>query len=255
MKEEDEREWADYVRERYGDTPTEYRERRRGEIRRQQVQWMMAGAQGALPKQHPLEIYFALNVTPRDIRREFLRERDRYKIARKIDYERFKLLYPKDTSLDNQRKLWTAVTDEETGVRARVLNAESFKAATDGLDKLVKRLKLPGLSVKLSKRKKVKDDTDLDSFTYQQVLAVPADGGVSELGAIRETIDDTEYNGWQFIRLYSKVEGDARRFNDPKVQASIRDGLWQRKLAENVKKVEKALLKRASIVPERLVAR
>jgi hypothetical protein len=88
------------------------------------------------------------------------------------------------------------------------------------------------------------------------VLSLPVTGGVSDIGSAPETDDKgTKFEGYMFIQLFSKEEGDARRFDDPKVQTTISQMLYNRALQENMAKVQQALLKRAVIVPDRLIAR
>jgi hypothetical protein len=58
------------------------------------------------------------------------------------------------------------------------------------------------------------------------------------------------YGGVRFIKLISCRFGALRVFDDPKVQEGIREQLFAQRLAENRRKVEQELLRRAAIVPE-----
>jgi hypothetical protein len=256
LKDGDVKAWASYLKEKFNLTPGEYLERKRGEIRRNEILNYMAGLYGPLPASFPLEIYFSLSVTPRDVREDFDREADFWRVARNIDYRRFRLLYPPEVSLEAKGKLYSAVNDGETSVRARVLKGESMEAASDGLKKLIEDLGLPGTRLELFERTTAKDDNQLDPTTYQMVLSVSANGGVSELGYAEDTDDEGQkLEGFQFVQLFSRDDGDRRNFESPKIQEGIRAKIERRRLSQNQSKVEQALVKRAAIVPEKLFPR
>lgn len=256
IADEDTKAWANFCKERFGLTPNEYRDRRRAEIRRNEVLRFMSGQYGALPPQYPLEVYFGLSVSPLDLRREFDATRDQWRIARDIDYRVLKLLYPQDISIEAKKKLYEATGEGDSSVHARVLKGESLEAASEGLRKLISDLGLPGVSLQLSERTTAKDDTTLDANTYQMAISVPARGGVSDISAARETDEQgATYEGFTFVQLFSRVDGDRRNFSDPKVQEALADKIYSRLAQANAVKVQAELLRRAAIVPEHLFDR
>ena len=256
LRDDDVKSWAGYLKEKFNLTPGEYLERTRGEIRRNEILNYMAGLYGPLPAQFPLEIYFSLSVTPRDVREEFDRTADSWRVARNIDYRRFRLLYPPEVARESQGKLYAAVITGENSVRERMLKGESIEAASDGLKKLIEDLGIPGVRLELGERATAKDDSDLDPLTYQMVLSVPAKGGISELGYAEDTDGEGQkLDGFQFVQLFSREDGDRRNYESPKVQEGIRAAIERQRLAQNRSKVEQALLKRAAIVPEKLFPR
>lgn len=256
IAEDDTRAWARYCKERYNLSPTEYRERRRNEILRNEIMRWMTGVYGPIPPQYPVDIYFSLAVTPRDVRREFDKERDQYRIALDIDYRQFRLLYPQDSAFETRRKLYEAVADGDNSVHARVMRGESLEAASEGLRKLVADLGVPGVKVEMTERKTVKDDTELDPTAYAMVVSLPVSGGVSEIGSVRETdADGTQLDGFMFVRLFRRRDGTLKAFEDPKVQAAIREQIFSTRFQQNQQKVERELLRRAAIVPEKLFRR
>jgi len=112
------------------------------------------------------------------------------------------------------------------------------------------------LAVELGERSTAKDDSDLDPTTYQMVLSVSSNGGISELGYAEDTDDEGQkLEGFQFVQLFSREDGDRRNFESPKVQEGIRAKIERDRLAQNQAKVQQALLKRAAIVPEKLFPR
>ncbi len=252
IAEGDEVKWAMYLQQKYGQTPSEYRERKRTDIIQNQMLYLMAGSNGSLPTEFPLSVYFPLSVSPKAIRKAFEADRDQYKFARKIDYRVLKLVFQSDTELGDRKKLYAALLDCQT--RAR--KGESLESASDGLGLLKEQMNLPGLNLIVGERTKIDNDEGLDPTLYQLVLSLPVTGGVSDIGSAPETDDKgTKFEGYMFIQLFSKEEGDARRFDDPKVQTTISQMLYNRALQENMAKVQQALLKRAVIVPDRLIAR
>ena len=253
LDETDAKGWATYLKEKFNLTPTEYREKTRGEIRRNEIMNYMAGLYGPLPPQYPLEIYFSLTVTPAELREEFERTAEQWRIARNIDYREFRLLYPADKlSRDDKVKLVTAVLEGDKSVRQRVLANESLEKATEGLAALIEDMGIPGLRMEITDRQTVRDDRDLDPTTYQLVLQVPVTGGVTDVAAYNDEDEDGQrLEGFKFVQLFSRTEGDRRDFESPKVQEAIRLGIQNQRLVQNRTKVEKALLKRAAIVPER----
>ena len=250
--------WATYLKEKFNLTPGEYRERRREEIRRGEIMNYMAGLYGALPSSFPLEIYFSMSVTPKDVREEFERTSDKWRVARNIDYRQFRLIFPAETSQDIRIKLGEAMDGGDTSVYERVLKGESMEAASEGLKRLIEDdLKLPGVTIEISDRQKAKDDRDLLPIAYRMVLSVPTTGGVSEVGVGDQYQDDDGqiYDVYMFIQLFSREDGDLRNYESPKVQEGIRATIENQRLAQNRVKVEQALIKRAAIVPENLFAR
>ena len=248
----DEVTWANYTQQKFGLTPSEYRERKREEIRQQQVLYLMAGAQGPVPTSYPISVSLAISVTPKELRAAFDKERDRYKVASKIDYQVVKLIFPRNTTLDDRRKL-VAVLNE---AHERAKKGEGLDAATAGLKSLIDQLPVPGLRCSVTARQTAEDDSKLNPLDYKMILSVPKQGGVSEIGAVAESdAGGTEYDGYQFVKLYSKEEGSARRFDDPKVQGALLEALRNDKLEDNISRVQTLLLKRAVIVPEKLIAR
>ncbi len=251
IADEDARAWALYLKERYNLSPSEYRVRRRQEITRNETMNYMAGAYGPLPPQYPLEVYFALSVTPRDVRKEFEKDSKKYVYAYDIKYREFILKFPDDSNYDRRKEIVYAVNDAKNSVRARVIKGESLEAASKSLIQLIEEQGVPGAEVVTTEEKVAKDDSELDPIVYQMVLTLPATGGVSELASYSETADDgTVYGGVRFIKLISCRFGALRVFDDPKVQEGIRDQLFAQRLTENRRKVEQELLKRAAIVPE-----
>lgn len=255
IKVSDSRAWAAYLKEQYNQTPTEYKNRRRISMRRQTVLDYMAGQYGALPPEFPLEIYFSLAVTPKDIRKAYDEDPERVRIATNIEYQRFKLLFPSSiTSISDRQKLIMAIQLPDTGVYARVQNGESIEAACDGLRVLLKDLSIPGAKVVISKKLAAKNDTELDAITYGQVLETPEDGGLSSLGSTRETGDDgTVLEGVQFIVVKSWQAGETKNFEDSKVQKELKDRLYNNKLATNRDKVRRELIRKAAVIPEVLL--
>ncbi|KAA0213116.1 hypothetical protein EDM80_08605 [bacterium] len=248
----DEVRWANYLQEKFSLTPSEYRERRRRDMIQNQMVFVMAGGQGALPTEFPLSVYFPLNVSPRDIRAAFDADREKYKVARKVDYRLLKLSFLANTSLGDRRKLGAAFGE----CQARAKRGESLESASSGLRLLVEQMGLPGLKLEVSERRRAETDKDLDPSVYQMVLSLPRAGGVSEYGTAPYTDEKgVSFDSYLFIQLFSKEEGDARQFSDPKVQAEIREAVYNRRLQENIGRVQQALLKRAVIIPERLIAR
>jgi len=254
IKEDDDQSWAKFCKTRYGLTPSDYRERRRTDLRRSEALYYLAGARGSLPAEIPVTAYFSLSVTPRDVRREFEARKVDWRVAQKIDFRQFKLFYPQETTIQARNKLLQAIQDPTTGVYARVLKGESLEAAVDGLKKVLDEEKFPDVRYEISDRRVAKDDSELDSTTYGMVLSVPRTGGLSKLAAMTDTSDDgTTLEVVTFAQVFSREEGDQRNFEDPKVQEAIRNDLFQRRFQENRVKVEQALLKRAAIVPEKLL--
>lgn len=249
--------WASYLKDKFNLTPSEYRERRRAEIRRGEIMNYMAGLYGALPASFPLEVYFSMSVTPKDVREEFDRTSERWRIARNITYRQFRLIFPAETAQDVRQKLGIAIAEGETSVHARVVKGESMEAASDGLRRLIEDdLKLPGVTIEISPRQTVKDDRDLSPMAYRMVLSVPTTGGVSEVGGDQYSDEDGQvYDVYMFVHLISREDGDLRNFESPKVQEGIRATIEHQRLAQNRAKVEQALIKRAAIVPENLFAR
>jgi hypothetical protein len=209
----------------------------------------MSGAYGPLPPQYPLEVYFSLSVTPRDVRLEFAKEGDRYRYAYDIDFREFKLRYPADTtSFEEKSKLGAGVRE----VMNRVKNNESLEQAREYIDKLIADLGVAGAQVEITPRRVAIDDTDLDPQAYRMVMTLPKSGGVSDEGSIQETGEDgTVYGGARFVQLFQCRFGTLKAFEDPKVQEAIREQLFSTRLQENRSKVEQALVSRAAIVPER----
>jgi hypothetical protein len=257
LDEDDTRGWARYLRDRFNLSPGEYRQRRMSDLRRNQLLWMMAGAHGSLPPQYPLEIYFALSVTPSELRREFDKDREQYRVSRNIDHRVFRLLYPQDISFENRGKLINAATDPRTGVRARVMRGETLDSATRELRQLITELSIPGARVEVSERQVAASDSELDPVVYDMaMIEMSPRGDVSEYGrASDEDEDGTQYEGVMFVQLFSREDGDLRNFEDPNVQQAIRERLFSRRLVANRQQVERALLARAALVPERLVTR
>ncbi|MBZ0135126.1 MAG: SurA N-terminal domain-containing protein [Planctomycetes bacterium] len=253
LDEDDAKGWATYLKEKFNLTPTEYREKMRDQIRRNEIMNYMAGLYGPLPAQYPLEIYFSLSVTPAEVREEFDRDADRWRIARNIDYREFRLIYPGDSlSQDDKRKLISAIVDGEKSVYERVLKNESLEKASEGLEALIEQLGIPGVRIELTERQTAKDDRDLDPTTYQLVLQVPETGGVSDPAAFEDVDEDGQrLEGVKFVKVHSRLDGDRRDFQSPKVQEAIRQRIENLRLVQNRSKVEQALLKRAAIVPDR----
>ena len=257
LRDDDIKGWATYLKEKFNLTPGEYLEKTRNEIRRNEILNYMSGLYGPLPPSFPLEIYFSLSVTPRDVRKDFDLTADTWRVARDIDYRHFRFLYPPDgVSYEAKNKLYAAINSGDTSVRERVKKGESLEAASEGLKILVDNLGLSGTRLELGERATAKDDRDLDPTTYQLVLSVSSNGGVSELGYAEDTDDEGQkLDGFQFIQLFSRVDGDRRNFESPKVQEGIRIKIQNQRLSQNQAKVEQALLKRAAIVPEKLFQR
>lgn len=256
IADDDARGWARYLKERVNLTPTEYRERKRAEIRRNEIMNYMAGMYGALPPTYPLEVYFSLSVSPREIRDEYDRNPERQRIAREVDYRQFKLLYPAELALENKRKLFSAIVEGETSVQERMDKGESLEAASEGIRKLISDLGVPGISLEISPRQVLEDDRTLDATAAQLVLSVSASGGISEVSLVRDTDEDgQQYEGFTFIQLFKRVDGDRRLFKDPRTQEGIQIGLENKRLMQNRAKVEQSLLARAAIVPEKLFTR
>ncbi|MDC1142828.1 SurA N-terminal domain-containing protein [Planctomycetota bacterium] len=255
MKTTDTRAWAAYLKQQYNQTPTEYKNRRKISMRRQTVLDYMAGQYGALPPDFPLEIYFSLSVTPKDIRKAYDEDPEKVRIARNIQYQRFRLLFPSSiTSISDRQKLINAIQQPETGVYARVKKGESMKAASDGLEALIKELNIPGVKLDIGEETTAKDDTELDSTTYGMVLDTPEQGGLSSLGSIRETgKDGTVFEGIQFVKVIKWEAGETKNFEDPKVQKEFRDRLYNQKLVNNRDKVRRELIRRAAVIPEALL--
>ncbi len=256
IDDDDTRTWALYLRERYNLSPSEYRVRRRQEIMRNEMMNYMAGAYGPLPPQWPVDTYFSLSVTPRDVRREFDKDREKYLYAYDIRYREFILKYPLDTAFapseehSKRGQLGEAVRAPKTGVRARVASGETLEGASAGLKQLIKDLGIPGAEVVLTPEKVADDDSELDPTAYQMVLSLRSGSGVSEVGAYEETAEDgTMLGGLRFVQLISCRFGEQKVFDDPKVQEGIRQQLFGRRLNENRMKVEQELLRRAAIIP------
>ncbi|MHC4840229.1 MAG: SurA N-terminal domain-containing protein [Planctomycetota bacterium] len=255
IKVSDTRAWAAYLKQQYNQTPTEYKNRRRIAMRRDTVLNYMAGQYGALPPDFPLEIYFSLSVTPKDIRKAYDEDPERVRIARNIRYQRFRLLFPSSiTSISDRQKMYAAIQNVGTGVYDRVKNGESIDAACDGLRALLKELNIPGAKVEVGKEEFAKDDTELDATTYGMVLETPEQGGLSSLGTIRETgKDGTVFEGVQFVRVIKWEAGETKNFEDPKVQKEFKDRLYNQKLVTNRDKVRRELISKAAVIPEALL--
>jgi hypothetical protein len=256
IDEDDTRAWAEYLKTRYGLTPTEYRERRRQEILRSEMMRFMAGVYGPLPQHWPVEVYFSLSVTPREIRKAFDEQRERWRIALNIDYREFRLLYPQDINFDARIKLLQAVTEGEHSVHERVMRGESMEAASAGLRQLIDDLGTPGVRLEITERRVAADDRELDPTAYMMVSELPRSGGVSDVGSASDTDEDgTQFDGFMFVQLFSREDGTEKAFEDMKVQEGIRDEIFSRRFQENQHKVERDLLRRAAIVPEHLFPR
>lgn len=248
----DEIAWANYLQEKYSLTPSEYRDRKRTDVIQQQMIYLMAGGQGNVPTEYPLTVFFPLNISPKDLRRAYNAERQFNKNATQIDYRTLKVIVLSSTVIADRRKLYEALQDAQARVRA----GESLESAAAGLKILEAQMALPGLRIEIGPRQLAKAQTDLDDTAYQQVLSLPATGGVSEISAMPTFEEkDAKFEGYQFVQLFSKREGDAILFNDPQWQSTKLQELTSAKLDENIGKVQRALLKRAVIVPSRLIAR
>ena len=257
IADEDDVAWAKFVKARYGLTASEYRERRRTDIRRSETLAALAGARGTLPAGTPVEVYFSLSVTPRDVRREFERTSSRWKVSRNIDYEQFRLYYPQETPFDIAGKLHEgSIRDPEKSVYARAKQGESMEAASEGLRKLIQDLNYPGVRFEITPRRVAADNTELDADSYSMVLQTLAGGGLTPPSA--QTFEDEDGGRFQvltFIRVYSRVDGDLRNFEDVQVQEAIRNAMWQQRFSENQNKVQQALFRSAAIVPRHVVSR
>lgn len=252
IAENDDQAWATFIKARYGLTPSQYRERRRRDIRRSETMAALVGARGPLQLEIPIDAYFSLAVTPRDVRRAFDKDSEKWRVSRRIDFEQFALRYPQETPYDIAGKLWEAVQ----GVYGRVMRDESLGAASDSLRKLLEQEKYPGVEIRLSPRRVAKDNTELDPDTYRMVIQPPVTGGVTAPTALTEEDEDGgKYNVLTFLRVYSREDGDLRNFEDVQVQEAIRNGEFQRRYEENKGKVEQALLRDAAIVPATMIAR
>lgn len=253
LDETDAKAWATYLKEEYALTPAEYREKRRTDIRRNEILNYMSGLYGPLPPQYPLEVYFELSVKPAEVRKEYEATAETWRIAKDIDYREFRLIYPADKlSLEEKRKLVFAAVEGDNSVRSRVLANESLEKASESLKAMIEEMAVPGLRMEMTDRQTAPDDRDLDPTTYQLVLQVPLTGGVS----LASGFDDRDENGQRlegikFVQVFSRKEGDRRDFESPKVQEAIRIGIQNQRLVQNRAKVEQALMKRAAIVPER----
>lgn len=256
IKVSDTRAWAAYLKQQYNQTPTEYKNRRRISMRRQTVMDYMAGQYGALPPDFPLEIYFSLSVTPKEVRKAYDEDPEKIRIARKIKYQSFRLLFPSNlTSISDRQKLNSAI-QSQTGVYVRVKKGESLEAASDGLEVLLKQLKIPGAKLEISKELFVKDDSELDATTSGMIRETPEQGGLSPLGSVRETDKDgTAFEGIQFLRVISWEAGEAKNFEDPKVQKEFKDRIYNNKLVSNRDKVRRELIRKAAVIPELLLER
>jgi hypothetical protein len=79
---------------------------------------------------------------------------------------------------------------------------------------------------------------------------------VSDISAARESDEQgATYEGFTFVQLFSRVDGDRRNFSDPKVQEALADKIYSRLAQANAVKVQAELLRRAAIVPEHLFDR
>jgi hypothetical protein len=257
LDERDAKGWARYLKEKFNLTPSEYREKVRGDIRRNEIWNYMAGLYGPLPPQYPLEVYFSLSVSPAEVRKDFESDPERWRVAQNIDFREFRLVYPVERiSQADKIKLLTAVVEGDESVHERVLKNESLEKASEELQILIDQLGVPGVRMELTERKTAADDTELDAMSYQLVLQVAEKGGVSEVAAFDDTDDDGQrLEGVKFVIVYGWTRGDRRAFESPQVQEAIRRRIENVRLVQNRTKVEKALLKRAAIVPERLIAR
>lgn len=252
IAEGDEIAWVSYLQEKYSLTPSEYRERKRTEVIQQQMIYVMAGGQGTVPTEYPLSVFFPLNISPKDLRKAFNEDRQFNKNATQIDYRTLKVIIPASTGIGDRRKLYEALQDAQARARA----GESLDSAAAGLKILEKQMGLIGLKVVVGDRAIAKTQADLDDTAYQLVLSLPATGGISEIAGI-SPFDENEvkYEGYEIVQLFSKREGDAISFDDPQWQATKLAELQRSKMDENIGKVQRALLKRAVIVPSRLIAR
>ncbi len=248
----DEIAWANYLQEKYSITPSEYRDRKRTEVIQQQMIYVMAGGQGNVPTEYPLSVYFPLNISPKDLRKAFNEERKVNKNATQIDYRSLKVIIAATTTLGDRKKLYEALVDAQSRARA----GESLESAAAGLKILEKQMGLIGLKVVVGERKIAKSQADLDDTAYQLVLSLPERGGISDIAGIAPFDEnDVKFEGYELIQLFSKREGDAITFDDPQWQSTKLAELQRAKLDENIGKVQRALLKRAVIVPSRLIAR
>ena len=248
----DEIAWASYLQEKYSITPSEYRDRKRTEVIQQQMVYVMAGGQGTVPTEYPLSVYFPLNVSPKDLRKAFNEERKVNKNATQIDYRSFKVIFPVSAGWGDKKKLYESLVDAQSRARA----GESLESAAAGLKILEKQMGLIGLKVVVGERKIAKSQTDLEDTAYQLVLSLPERGGISDIAGIAPFDEnDVKFEGYELIQLFSKREGDAITFDDPQWQSTKLAELQRAKLDENIGKVQRALLKRAVIVPSRLIAR
>jgi hypothetical protein len=252
IAEGDEIAWANYLQEKYSLTPSEYRDRKRTEVIQQQMMYVMAGGQGSVPTDYPLSVYFPLNVSPKDLRRAYNAERQYNKNATQIDYRTLRVVVTSTTGISDRKKLYAALQDAQ----ARALAGESLESAAAGLKILETQMGLPGLRIEVGGRQVAKSQADLDDNSYQAVLSLPSKGGISEIVSIAPFEEkETKFEGWQLVQLFSKREGDAISFSDPQWQSTKLQELTSAKLDENIGKVQRALLKRAVIVPSRLIAR
>lgn len=248
----DEIAWARYLQEKYSLTPSEYRERKRTEVIQQQMLYVMAGGQGSVPTEYPLSVFFPLSVTPRDLRAAFNAERLTNRNATQIDYRALTLIMPASTTLGDRQKLYDALKDAQARTRA----GETLESAAAGLKILERQMGLIGLKVVVGERTIAKTQADLDDTAYQLVLSLPAGGGVSEAAGMAPFDEgDLKYEGYMFVQLFSKREGDAISFDDPQWQSTKLAELQRARMDENIGKVQRALLRRAVIVPSRLIAR
>ncbi|MCC6150299.1 MAG: SurA N-terminal domain-containing protein [Planctomycetes bacterium] len=248
----DEIAWANYLQEKYSITPSEYRDRKRTEVIQQQMIYVMAGGQGAVPTEYPLSVYFPLNVSPKELRKAFNDDRKVNKNATQIDYRSLKVVFPVNAAFGEKRKLFEALVDAQGRARA----GESLESAAAGLKILEKQMGLIGLKVVLGERTIAKSQADLDDTAYQLVLSLPERGGISEIaGMAPYEENELKFEGYELLQLFSKREGEAIAFDDPQWQSTKLAELQRAKLDANIGKVQRALLKRAVIVPSRLIAR
>jgi hypothetical protein len=231
--------WAEYTQQNYGKSPLQYRKYVRDGLARSQILKVMAGQYGPI-RGYKLPVFYELSVSPQELRDEYERDRERWRVLLNIDYSLFSVQIASNTAASARNSVENALTE----AKKRLAN-ESEDAVTEYLKQELARV--PGLiaDVVVKKHVTAADDSKLDSYGENVRKLIPAQ--CSE-GVLPGT--EGEKSVLYFVRLNSREIGpDKRVFTDVAVQEGLRQRISRRKLGENLQRVQDALIERAIIVP------
>lgn len=230
--------WAEYTIETFGQTPLKFRQTARLQMMEFQSLQIMAGDYGPI-RGLTLPVFFPLEVAPSELKEEYERTKDQWRILTDVDYTLIAVGLPPTTGISSR----TLVDSTLRSARER-LKEESIEAVEAFVRTEVQRVADTTPEVRTFASVKVANDRDLDGFGGNVRGMRP--GEVK--GVLPQRADDLE---WRFIiRLNSATVGVSREFSDVVVQRRLDSDIRQRKSYANQQRVREALLQRAVIVPQ-----